>query len=183
MCTPLTDWNRSPLIDVVTEAQRRGPGRSPPRDELWVRLEQLAAGYVRRRLKRYYFDAHEIEDAVQDVLIGLVLAVDRYVRTDAPPEHYFGVVANRKIASWITERNAARLASVHQMDEPVDRRCGPPGGRFDFPSEVPKWVRAVLVLRSDGYGIADIARIFATSPQALRQTIHRALRDLRHNDE
>lgn len=168
------------LRKLVLAFQAVGAAPSQLREELCRRLHRIAIYHVHRRLPRAPQGRLDVEATIQEVWLELYQSVKGYDPATAAPSTYFAKVARNCVHTWLGKLNRDPLTFGVDLTEVPDRRDGAdefdPAARL---SRLPLELRFVLVLHAEGYTAVRTAELLGSSPEAVRQQLHRARAKLR----
>jgi RNA polymerase sigma-70 factor (ECF subfamily) len=150
--------------------------------QLYLRYFDAIYGYMRVALR----DAHEAEDATQDVFLQAFRALPRYELRGQPPRRWLFRIA-RNVA---IDRGRRMRATPHDPALLEARSEAELDGGFEdlfsdaalvaHIERLPQSQREVLFLRyAAGFEAPEIAAMTKRSPAAVRQIHHRAIAELR----
>lgn len=183
---PGRPYRTTPLQELVAPAVRDEPGA---RDALLELIRPMVLHFCRSRLGPYETGPAAAEDVTQEVLIGVLHALPRYVPKGLPFRSYVLGIAANKIVDARRVRGRDRAVPVDPLPEwPVDGG-GPEEHVLDaeradlldrLVHRLPPAQREVLVLRLRvRLTTAETAQILGSTPGSVRVSLHRALIRLR----
>jgi RNA polymerase sigma-70 factor, ECF subfamily len=155
---------------------------------LLARIRPLVVQYCRARIGTGLLGSHSAEDVVQDTLLAVCGALDRWRPEKRVMAFVYGIASNKVVDAY---RSAGRDRSVPTEsvpDEPdVDHGPEQAAMRSSLAAELralldelPEYHREILVLRMAlGLSAVETAATVGSTSGAVRVTQHRALTKLR----
>ena len=175
---------REQIWAEAMRAERRGDGAAYER--LLGEIADALRSLIRRRLARLGLSAHETEDLVQEVLIGL--HVKRHTwDSERPFLPWLHAIARHKLADAARQLRREARRQCDLTHEEWSTLFKAPAEDFDrtivdldrhlntLPAGQQEVVRALAI---EGASVCATARKLQTSEGAVRMTLHRALERL-----